>query len=507
MFTRDELIAVARVKPQGGTLPMRFPGAAVDSRLVQPGQLFVALRGEHVDGHDFIPAAIEAGAAGVLCARPHEAATARGVGQLVVHDPLEVLQHLAQERLARQPQTVVIGITGSSGKTTTKDAVASLLAHVAQTLRTPESYNTETGLPLTVLGLEPEHRYAVLEMGAQWVGEIAMLCRIAPPKIGIVTLVGPAHLEMFGSIENVERAKSELVRALPADGIAILNADDRRVRRMARKTKAKVVTFGRHASADVRALRISGDPLQGLRFTLLYGDQQARVHLNIPGQHAVSTALAAAAAALSCGMSVEAVAAGLGELRVPKRRGEIKSGLGGITLIDDTYNANRQSMEVALDMLRGAKAGKTARRWAVLGDMFELGHYSEEEHTAVGRYAASKADEVVVVGSDARHMAAAALAAGMAPERVHLFAADDNDAAALRKAREQAAELVRANAHAGDLVLVKGSLGMGMDQVVSLLTVGVGSGGEQNGRRRNTVKAQATTATLADLGLVRQPRH
>src|SRR5262249_31701223 len=162
--------------------------------------------------------------------------------------------------------------------------------------------------------------YAVLEMGAQWVGEISMLCRIAPPRIGIVTLVGPAHLEYFGSIEAVERAKTELVQALPPDGIAILNDDDRRVRRMARRTRARVMTFGRRKDADVRALRLSGDPLQGLRFTLAYEDRQARVHLNIPGNHAVSTALAAAAAALACGLPIETVAADLGELRPPKRR-------------------------------------------------------------------------------------------------------------------------------------------------------------------------------------------
>lgn len=507
MFTRDELIAVARVKPQGGPLPMRFSGAAVDSRLVRPGQLFVALRGEHTDGHLYIPAALDAGAAAVLCAQPHATATARGIPQLVVPDPLEVLQHLAQARLARQPQTTVIGITGSAGKTSTKEAVASLLAHLAPTLRTPASFNTETGLPLTVLGLEPEQRYAVLEMGAQWVGEIAMLCRIAPPKIGIVTLVGPAHLEMFGSIENVERAKSELVRALPDDGVAILNADDRRVRRMARKTKARVVTFGRHTSADVRALRISGDPLQGLRFTLVYGEHQARVHLNMPGQHAVSTALAAAAAALTCGMTIEAVAAGLGELRVPKRRGEIKSGAGGITIIDDSYNANRQSVEAALDTLHSAKLGKTARRWAVLGDMFELGQYAADEHSAVGRYAAGKVDELVAVGSDARDLAAAAETAGMAPDRIHLFAADVGDAAALASARDAAAALVRAHARPGDLVLVKGSLGMGMDSVVSQLAADAGLADAQSGRARGASRAQATSTTLADLDLVRQPRR
>jgi UDP-N-acetylmuramoyl-tripeptide--D-alanyl-D-alanine ligase len=469
MFTREELLAVAQVKPIGGALPMRFPGAAVDGRLVQPGELFVALRGTHTDGHRFIGAAVEAGASAILCSMRRDLAAGRKVPQLVVEDPLAVLQELARRRLSRQPETTVIGITGSAGKTSTKEAVAALLAHLAPTLKTPASFNTETGLPLTVLGLEPEHRFAVLEMGAQWVGEIAMLCRIAPPRIGIVTSVGPAHLEYFGSIDAVERAKSELVRALPQDGVAILNDDDRRVRRMARKTQAHVVTFGRRLGADARALRISGDPLQGLRFTLAYGDQQARVHLNIPGYHGVSTALAAAATALRCGLTIDAVAAGLGELRAPKRRGEIKRGPNGSTLVDDSYNANRQSVEAALEMLKAAKPPKGSRRWAVLGDMLELGAYAPEEHALVGTAAAKAVDVLVAIGAAAEHMASAARAAGMPADRVHLFAAACDDPAALSRAREDAAALVREQARQGDLILVKGSLGMGLDAVVAAL--------------------------------------
>lgn len=505
MFTRDELLAAADVRPTGGTLPMRFSGAAVDSRLVQHGQMFVALRGAHTDGHQFIPAAVEAGAAAILCAVPDQTALAHHIPQLVVADPLSALQQLARARLARQPQTQVIGITGSAGKTSTKDAVASLLAHLAPTLKTPASFNTETGLPLTVLGLEPEHRYAVLEMGAQWVGEIAMLCRIAPPHIGIVTLVGPAHLEYFGSIEAVERAKSELVRALPEDGVAILNDDDRRVRRMARKTRARVVTFGRRTGATVRALRVGGDPLQGLRFTLAHGDRQARVHLNMPGYHAVTTALAAAAVALSCGMPIEAVAAGLGELRAAKRRGEVKTGYNGSTLIDDSYNANRQSVEAALQTLHAAQIPKGAKRWAILGDMFELGAYAAEEHAAVGTSAATMADELVAVGADAPHVARAAREAGMPAECVHLFAADVNDATNLERARDAAAALVRERVRPGDLVLVKGSLGMGMDTIVTQLLAS--SSAEARTRQTSRARAPSPAVTLAQLDLVRNPRR
>jgi UDP-N-acetylmuramoyl-tripeptide--D-alanyl-D-alanine ligase len=470
MFTREELLAAAHTQPIAGTLPMRFAGAAVDSRLVQPGQLFVALRGAQTDGHRFIRDAITAGAAAILCATPDDYAKACKFPQIAVPDPLTVLQQLARLRLAHQTSVTVIGITGSSGKTSTKEATASLLTHLGPTHKTAASFNTETGLPLTVLGLEPEHRFVVLEMGAQWVGEIAMLCRIAPPHMGIVTAVGPAHLEYFGSVDAIERAKSELVQALPADGIAILNEDDRRVRRMARKTNARVVTFGRRSEADVRALRLSGDPLLGLRFTIAYGDQQARVHLNIPGAYAVSTALAAAAAALSCGLPLESVAAGLGELRAPKRRGEIKEGVNGSTVIDDSYNANRQSVEAALTLLRSAHLGQGGRRWAVLGDMLELGIHSATEHAHVGATVATTADRLVAVGADARYIAHAARQAGLASEHIELFSAELSDAAALTQARQAAAAYLREQLHAGDVVLVKGSLGMGMDAIVNQLT-------------------------------------
>ncbi|HEY7783014.1 MAG TPA: UDP-N-acetylmuramoyl-tripeptide--D-alanyl-D-alanine ligase [Ktedonobacterales bacterium] len=471
MFTRDELLVAAHVKPRDGILPMRMPGAAVDSRLVQPGELFVALRGAQTDGHQFIAAAVAAGASAILCSAPDDTAAAHHIAQLVVPDPLATLQQLAHARLTRQPQTRVIGITGSSGKTSTKEATAALLAHLAPTLKTRASFNTETGLPLTILRLEPEHRFAVLEMGAQWVGEIAMLCRIAPPQIGIITTVGPAHLEYFGSIENVERAKGELVAALPADGIAIINADDRRVRRMDRRTKARVITYGRRVGADVRALRVGGDPLQGLRFTLTYDDQHARVHLNLPGEHAVSTALAAAAAALACGLSIEAAAAGLGELRPAKRRGEIKSGPNGATLVDDSYNANRQSVEAALRLIHSAKLPRGAHRWAILGDMFELGAHAAAEHALVGALAAELVDELVAIGAEACHVAEAALAAGMGADHVHLFTADVADASDRARALREAAALVRERARHSDLILVKGSLGMGMDAIVSALHV------------------------------------
>jgi UDP-N-acetylmuramoyl-tripeptide--D-alanyl-D-alanine ligase len=476
MFTRDELIAAAGASPPGtgvqpleGELPAHFAGGAIDSRAVRRGELFVALKGEHTDGHLYIPQAIEAGAAAILCARPHEEALARGIPQLVVRDPLDVLQRLAGGHLRRQPSTRVIAVTGSNGKTGTKEAIAALLGHLAPTLKTEGNLNTETGMPLTLLRLAPEHQFAVLEMGAQWVGEITALCRIAPPDIAVVTVVGPEHLEFFGSLENVAKGESEAVAALSADGVAILNDDDPAVRAMAKQTKARVVTYGRRPAAMVRALRVSGDPLTGLRFTLSYGGQRERVHLHIPGAHAVTTALAAAAVAVTCGMTLPAIAAALGEIRPVKRRGEIKPAVNGAMLVDDSYNANRQSAIAAVELLKGAKLAEGGRRWFVFGDMLELGAYSPAEHAAVGKAAAGAVDELVLVGSDVRAAAQAARAAGMPASRVHLFAAPLSNRAELAAARDKAAALVRDALRPGDVVLVKGSLGVGMDSIVTAL--------------------------------------
>lgn len=469
MFTRDELLSIAGVVPQGGELPAEFVGAAVDSRLVQPGEMFIALKGEHTDGHRFIEAAVRAGAVAVLCAHPDDYAASQNIPQLVVPNPVETLQRLAQARLARQPATQVIGIAGSNGKTTVKEATATLLAQLAPTLKPVGSFNTEVGVPLTLLRLTEEHRYAVLEMGAQRIGEVALLCGIAPPQIGVVTVIGPEHLEYFGSMENVILGEREIVEALTAEGIAILNEDDPNVRGMAEHTKARVVRYGRSESAEVRALDVTGDPLTGLYFTLAWKDEQADVHLSLPGVHAISTALAAASVALSCGMPLPKVADALAQVRPAKRRGEIYRAFNGATLVDDSYNANRQSAQAAIDLLRQAHTEPDARRWLLLGDMLELGSFAPSEHALVGAAAAMSVDELVLVGSEVRAAADGARAAGMPAERIHLYPASLNDKEALAAAQTAAATYVREHLKPDDLVLVKGSLGAGMDTLVKAL--------------------------------------
>jgi UDP-N-acetylmuramoyl-tripeptide--D-alanyl-D-alanine ligase len=404
MFTGEELLAATAGVVVGGALPPIFPGAAIDSRQVRPGELFVAIRGETTDGHRFIAAAVEHGAAAILCAQPDSGALERGIAHVVVADPLAALQETARQRLARQPETRVIAIAGSNGKTSVKEATAALLERLAPTLRTTGNLNTETGVPVSLLRLLPEHRYAVIEMGAQRVGEVAALCRIAPPEIAVVTVVGPEHLEFFGGMAQVIQAEGEIVDALAFNGLAILNADDVDVRGMANRTQARILTYGRTEEADVRAVDVKGDTLTGLSFTLTHEGQQSLVQLHLPGAQAVSTALAAAAVALNRGMPLEEVAEALGELRPAKRRGEVKVGVNGCVVIDDSYNSNRQSALAALETLRGAQIPAGARRWFIFGDMLELGNYSPAEHAAVGAaLAVSGIERAVLVGQDTRH--------------------------------------------------------------------------------------------------------
>jgi UDP-N-acetylmuramoyl-tripeptide--D-alanyl-D-alanine ligase len=470
LFTGKELLAATVGNVVGGALPDVFPGAAIDSRQVQHGQLFVAIRGETTDGHRYIGAAVARGAAAILCARPDAAALEHGIAQVLVPDPLVALQETARLRLARQPQTRVIAVAGSNGKTSVKEATAALLERLGPTLRTTGNLNTETGVPVALLRLLPEDRYAVIEMGAQRVGEVAALCRIAPPATAVVTVVGPEHLEYFGGMAQVIQAEGEIVDALPSDGLAILNQDDPDVRGMASRTQARILTYGRDALSDVSAVDVSGDTLTGLAFTLTSAGQMAPVQLHLPGAHAVSTALAAAAAALSCGMPLEAVAEALGSLRPAQRRGEIKAGVNGCVVIDDSYNSNRQSALAALETLRGARIPAGARRWFVFGDMLELGAYSPAEHAAVGEaLARGEIERAVLVGEDTRSTYEAALAAGLGPERITYFPAALNQPEELARAKSQAAALVHAEVAPGDLVLVKGSLGIGMDVVVAAL--------------------------------------
>ncbi|MGY1804672.1 UDP-N-acetylmuramoyl-tripeptide--D-alanyl-D-alanine ligase [Blastococcus sp. SYSU D00922] len=448
-----------------GPADVRVTGkVTLDSRTVGDGDLFVAVAGERVDGHDFLGAASAAGAVAALATRTDDA-----LPTVVVDDPVAALGRLASGVHARLVQggLVTLGITGSSGKTSTKDLLGQVLATAGPTVSPPGSYNNDIGLPLTVLDADASTRFLVLEMGARGVGHIARLCRVARPRIGVVLNVGSAHLGEFGSPEGTAQAKGELVEALPADGTAVLNADDPRVIGMAPRTAATVVTTGLGEDADVRATGIALDDAARPRFTLVTAGEEHPVALQVVGQHQVANALSAAGAAIAAGMAPADVAAALSAATARSRwRMEVDRRADGVTVVNDAYNANPESMRAALAALVGMPA---TRRIAVLGAMGELGPGAPAEHERLGRDAAAAGvDLVVAVGADAVGIAEGAAAGGRraGEESVHV-----PDRAA---ARELLSEVLRP----GDVVLVKASRAYGLELLAAdLLTADVPTGG------------------------------
>ncbi len=429
--------------------------AAVDSRRVEPGMLFVALPGAHTDGHLHLADALRRGAAALLVTRhlpateldALAAATPGGCSIVRVADGITALQALAAAWRDRF-DPLVVGVTGSIAKTSTKEAVAAVLAERRVVLRNEGNENNEIGLPLTLLRLERRHEVAVLEMGMYVAGDIADLARIARPRVGIVTAVRGVHLERAGSIEAIEEGKGQLVEALPADGTAILNADDPRVRRMDRRTAARVVTYGFTETAEVTARDVVSLGLDGMQFVLcLPGAEGRTVRTPVLGRHAVHNGLAAAAAGLAAGLDADAIAAGLGRGWGAPHRNALRR-IGPWLVLDDTYNAGPDSMAAALDVL----ATLPGRRVAVLGEMLELGPEGPELHRAVGRRAAGSADLLVAVGSGGTPIAEGARAAGLPSARI--VEAPDLEAALVA---------LLARLQAGDVVLVKASRGLGMD--------------------------------------------
>nr|WP_211468359.1 UDP-N-acetylmuramoyl-tripeptide--D-alanyl-D-alanine ligase [Actinocrinis puniceicyclus] len=453
----------------GGTLAPGTDGSlavtgavTVDSRAVEPGGLFAAFVGERVDGHDFAAAAVGQGAAGVLASRRIESDSGH-IPTVLVADVKDALGDLAYALLNRLPDTTVIGLTGSSGKTSTKDMLGQVLAAHAVTIAPKGSHNNEIGLPLTVLRADGSTRYLVLEMGSRGIGHLKYLCRIARPSVGMVLNVGNAHVGEFGSKEQTALAKGELVEALPPDGLAVLNADDPLVAPMRERTAARVLTFGESNAADVRASGIELGPDGRARFVLhadAYG-QPAEVALRVVGEHQVANALAVAAVALGLGLPVDAVARDLSAaLPLSAGRMSVSERPDGVVVIDDAYNANPESVRAALKALGAlARARPGARSWAVLGQMLELGERSGEEHDAIGRLAARlRVDRLVAVGEGAEHIHAGAGHEGSWGEESVMVA--DPDAALA---------LLRAELRPGDVVLLKASNSIGLGRVAKAL--------------------------------------
>lgn len=474
MFTLNDIVQGngPELSIQSNTTPdpkLVFRAAHHDSRQIEPGDLFVAIQGTNVDGHRFIPAAVKAGALAVLCTMLVEDVPPDFL-QIVVPDVIVALQATARVRVRRQQYTTLLGITGSNGKTSTKDAVAAVLGRKAPTLKTQASYNNELGYPLTILSLEPQHRYAVLEMGAQWVGELAGLSHtVAKPDWSLITNVGASHLEYFGSQERVTIAKTELVQVLSADGIAMLNYDDPNVRGMQSSTRAHVLFYGQGEGAEVRATDIGGDALFGRSFTLHCSGQQQLVQLHFPGEHGIAIALAAAAAGCAAGIPLHEIALALEALPATKGRGEIKSGPNGSILIDDTYNANRQSIVAIMQAMHSTQQHPVGKRWAVLGDIFELGPYARDEHIRTGAALAGNIDYLVALGDKARYYVEGAIAAGMPQEHTYFYNADVENKPELEAAKRAIADLLKHEVRPDDLVLLKGSRGVQIETLLTML--------------------------------------
>jgi UDP-N-acetylmuramoyl-tripeptide--D-alanyl-D-alanine ligase len=437
-----------------GPADRAFNRGVIDSRQVLPGDLFFALRGEHHDGHDFVDEALARGAAGLVVERPLEAP--EGVAVFQVSDSLAALQRLAANWRARHDVRAV-GVTGSVGKTTCKELVAAVLGTRWRILKSPANLNTEIGLPLTLLELTPEHQRAVLEMAMYGPGEIDLLCGIARPQIGVVTNVGPVHLERLGSMDAIAAAKAELVEALPQDGVAVLNGDDPRVAAMASRTKASVLLYGQSHQCDVRGSDLVSRGLDGISFRLTYGGARPKqVKALLPGRHHLYPALAAAAVGLAEGMTLADVAAALRKAR-PELRLRVLPGPNGATILDDSYNASPQSMLAALDLLAELPGrGRQGRRIALLGEMRELGTAQEEGHRQVGQRAAACANLILVVGERARPLHEAAQARG--PAEVRFLAS-----------AQEAEPILRHELQPGDYLLVKASRAVALESVVDAL--------------------------------------
>jgi UDP-N-acetylmuramoyl-tripeptide--D-alanyl-D-alanine ligase len=480
---QDLVTALAgRLAPElaGPVSGVEIRDAVVDSRRAGPRSLFVALPGEHHDGHDFIPQAIAAGAMAVIAERcpagmasialpavelePGEPEAGPNLPLcLIVHHSLAALQQAAAY-WRRQHDVRVVAVTGSVGKTTSKEVIAAVLRQRYRCLKSEGNYNNEIGLPLTLLHLRAQHERVVVEMGMYQLGEIAQLANIALPQVGLVTDVGPSHLGRLGSIERIAQAKAELPQALPPaeeGGVAILNEDDPRVRAMAGMTRARVFTYGLSSSADLWADKIQGEGLEGIRFRLHHGGESVHVRVPFLGRHSVHTALRGAAVGLVEGLSWEEIVNGLRDQESELRLVAVP-GPGRSTILDDTYNASPASSLAALNLLEELPlTGPGGRKIAVLGDMYELGSYEVEGHHIVGRRAREVADILVTVGKLGEIMGQEALKAGMRRGSVHMV---EDNARAIAVLRD-----LLSSGSGGDVLLVKGSRGLEMEQIVAAL--------------------------------------
>lgn len=462
--TIGEVVKATGARLLQGDLKITVSGVSTDSRSIRAGELFFALRGERYDGHDFAGDAVTRGAVGVVVSRPVPAAPDKAV--LLVGDTLAALQSLAMY-LRAQYQVPVIGVTGSTGKTTTKDMIAEVLGVRWKVLKTSGNLNNEIGLPLTLLRLGPEIGAAVVEMAMRGPGEIAALCQIARPTAGVITNIGETHLERLGTVDSIARAKGELLAAIGSDGFAVVHAESPYMAREATRCLGRVRYFGRQPGVDFRLVdwRPEG---YGSRFTAEVAGRKVVFTLPVPGEHNVVNALAAIGVGFELGLNTDEIAEGLCRVRLSPMRLEIRRA-GRMEIINDAYNASPTSTKAALAVLADLAGGRT--RVAVLGDMLELGPRAQEGHREVGEAAARHADYLVAVGELSRYTVEGALAAGLPTHRVFWCAE-----------RERAVAILQDLLKGDELILVKGSRGMHMEHIVErLITAGGFEGAENHG--------------------------
>ncbi len=423
-------------------------GYSIDSRTLAPGELFFAVKGERLDGHDYVAAALERGAVAAVVQKSDLPRYRDRARLLAVDDTLVALQTLASavRRVWGKP---LVGVTGSAGKTTTKEAIAHVLATRFRVLKSEGNFNNHFGLPLMLLKLEPEHDVAVIEMGMSHAGEIRALAKIARPEIGVVTNVAPVHLEFFDSIAGIARAKYELIESLPATGAAVLNADDEYVSQFGRDFKGKVITYGTRATADVRAENVLARGAQGSEFDVVLAGGREHACLPLVGEHNILNALAAVAVGVGRGLKPSEAVAALATLAPPDKRGQVLQ-LGNITVINDCYNSNPKALNAMVDALAAMKAG---RRIVVAGEMLELGPAGEQLHRAAGKHIAEKKiDALVGVRGLAQTMVDGARREGMQAEFV--------------ATPEEAGEWLAREARDGDVVLLKASRGVKLEKAL-----------------------------------------
>ncbi len=471
VWTGPDVLAAIGGKLVSGTGDFFFSGVSTDSRAIVPSELFLAIKGQTYDAHDYIKDVLEKGVSGFVVAktcRPATVGRIKTAGGLCIEvdDTVRALGALARYR-RRQTGLIVVAITGSNGKTSTKEMTARVLEQRYRVLATAGNFNNEIGLPLTLLRLEDSHQVAVLEMGMNAPGEIARLTGICEPDVGVVLNVGQGHLAGLGDIENVARAKGELIEVMGKNGASVLNADDPRVIRMAERAAGRVVTFGVDADSDVSALNCRPEGT-GYAFDLLMPDADSAVSVRLTscGRHLVSGALAAAAVGKLMDVPTADIVKGLEQFTPVSGRMTVIRTKAGFYVVDDTYNANPDSMRVAIETLKGLSGQKAG--FLVLGDMFELGEQAASMHRLVGQWAAqSGAAGLFAVGENARKMAEGAIGAGMKKKKI--FTGE----------KQEVAAALSASVSPGDWILVKGSRGMAMETVVAAIVETGGGAAEK----------------------------